>query len=103
MREIDEVLGHRPDLGTLVDRVGEFKQALELSNAGAAGEAPLTPAELRLLPYLQTHLTLAAIAERLFVSWNTVNTQVGAIYRKFSVSSRNGAVERATAMGLLGG
>ena len=42
------------------------------------------------------------IAERLFVSRNTVATQVSAIYRKLGVSSRNGAVQRATAIGLLG-
>ena len=45
---------------------------------GAAGASPLTPAELRLLPYLQTHLTIREIAERLFVSRNTVNSQVSA-------------------------
>jgi LuxR family maltose regulon positive regulatory protein len=64
---------------------------------------PLTPAEIRLLPYLQTHLTMPEIAGRLFVSHNTVRSQVGSIYRKFGVSSRNDAVERATTLGLLGG
>jgi LuxR family maltose regulon positive regulatory protein len=55
-----------------------------------------------LLPYLQTHLTIREIAERLFVSRNTVNSEVSSIYRKLGVSSRNGAVEQATAVGLLG-
>ena len=64
---------------------------------------PLTPAELRLLPYLQTHLTAHMIAERLFLSSHTVKTEVKAIYRKLGVSSRNDAVQRATAIGLLGG
>ncbi len=71
--------------------------------AGATGGSPLTPAELRLLPYLQTHLTMREVADRLFVSRNTVSTQVGAIYRKLGASSRSEAVERATAIGLLGG
>jgi len=44
--------------------------------AGTAGPLPLTPAKLRLLPYLQTHLTAERIAERLFVSNWTVKTQV---------------------------
>ena len=35
---------------------------------GVAGGTPLTPAELRLLPYLQTHLTFGDIGKRLFVS-----------------------------------
>jgi LuxR family maltose regulon positive regulatory protein len=67
------------------------------------GGSPLTPAELRLLPYLQTHLTIREIGERLFVSRNTVSSEVASIYRKLGVSSRNDAVERATAIGLLGG
>ena len=65
--------------------------------------APLTPAELRLLPYLQTHLTFREIGERLFVSRNTVSSEVGSIYRKLGVSSRSDAVRQATAVGLLGG
>ncbi|GGU20838.1 LuxR family transcriptional regulator [Nocardioides albus] len=104
LREIDDIFRHRPDLGTLVDEVGDFRDLLA-SGAGssAAGGPPLTPAELRLLPYLQTHLTIAEIGERLFVSRNTVSSEVASIYRKLGVSSRNEAVERATAVGLLGG
>ena len=67
------------------------------------GAPPLTAAELRLLPYLQTHLTLAEIGERLFVSRNTVGSEVTSIYRKLGVSSRADAVRQATAVGLLGG
>jgi LuxR family maltose regulon positive regulatory protein len=37
------------------------------------------------------------------VSRNTVNSQVSSIYRKLGVSSRDEAVQRATAVGLLGG
>jgi LuxR family maltose regulon positive regulatory protein len=69
--------------------------------SGAAGAPPLTPAELRLLPYLQTHLTAPGIAEQLFLSTHTVKTEVKAIYRKLGVSSRNDAVRQATAIGLL--
>jgi LuxR family transcriptional regulator, maltose regulon positive regulatory protein len=104
LREIDDVLTHRPSLGILIDEVGEFRRALASSTAsGQVGPLPLTPAELRLLPYLQTHLTADMIAERLFVSSHTVKTQVKAVYRKLGVSSRNDAVQRATAIGLLGG
>jgi LuxR family maltose regulon positive regulatory protein len=103
LREIDDVLLHRPALGALVDEVSEFRQIVTSSpKLGATGASPLTPAELRLLPYLQTHLTIREIAERLFVSRNTVSSEVGSIYRKLGVSSRNGAVEQATMTGLLG-
>ncbi len=103
LREIDDIVGHRPALGTLIDEVSDFRDGLESRAAGAAGPLPLTPAELRLLPYLQTHLTADKIAERLFLSGHTVRTQVKAIYRKLGASSRNEAVEKAAAIGLLGG
>src|SRR5215471_6599731 len=57
---------------------------------------------VRLLPYLQTHLTAAGIAERLFVSMHTVRTEMKSIYRKLGVSTRNDAVQKATTIGLLG-
>ena len=104
LQEIDDLLHHRPALGTLVDEVAELRRAITASgHAGATGASPLTAAELRLLPYLQTHHTIRDIAQRLFVSRNTVNSQVSSIYRKLGVSSRDEAVQRATATGLLGG
>jgi len=103
MREIDEVLLHRPAMGALVDQVAEVRETLTANaQLGAIGAAPLTGAELRLLPYLQTHLTIGEIGERLFVSRNTVSSEVASIYRKLGVSSRNDAVEQATKFGLLG-
>ena len=104
LREIDDILVHRPALGVLVEEVSEFRRTLTSSaQVGATGASPLTPAELRLLPYLQTHLTIREIAERLFVSRNTVSSEVSSIYRKLGVSSRSDAVQQATTTGLLGG
>jgi LuxR family maltose regulon positive regulatory protein len=103
MREVDELLLHRPALGALVDQVAEVRQTVAANaQVGPGGAAPLTTAELRLLPYLQTHLTIGEIGERLFISRNTVSSEVASIYRKFGVSSRNDAVVRATGIGLLG-
>ena len=101
LREIDDILRHRPALGTLTGEVEEFRRGLNSGATGANGRPPLTPAELRLLPYLQTHLTADRIAERLFVSSWTIKTEVKAIYRKLGVSSRNDAVQKAAAIGLL--
>jgi LuxR family maltose regulon positive regulatory protein len=103
LREVDNVLLHRPALGSLIDEVADLRRVLTSSTPVGAGGTPLTPAELRLLPYLQTHLTIREIGERLFVSRNTVSTEVGSIYRKLGVSSRSDAVRQATAVGLLGG
>jgi LuxR family maltose regulon positive regulatory protein len=101
LREIDDILRHRPALGTLVGEVEEFRGLTSGATTGTTGRPPLTPAELRLLPYLQTHLTADGIAERLFVSGWTVKTEVKAIYRKLGVSSRKDAVQKAAAIGLL--
>jgi LuxR family transcriptional regulator, maltose regulon positive regulatory protein len=104
LAEIDDVLAHRPDLGVLVDEVSALRGLLSTHVHESVGAGPpLTPAELRLLPYLQTHLNFREIGERLFLSRNTVATEVGSIYRKLGVSSRSAAVERATTVGLLGG
>ena len=103
LREIDDVLRRRPALGTLVEQVGEFRELTRRATASVGPhEAPLTPAELRVLPYLQTHLRIIDIAQRLHVSRNTVASEVSAIYRKLGVTSRGDAVDRATLLGLLG-
>jgi LuxR family maltose regulon positive regulatory protein len=103
VREIEDILLRRPALGVLIEQFATLKTLVTTTVPGAQGGPPLTPAELRLLPYLQTHLSLPEIGARLFVSRNTVSTEVGSIYRKLGVSSRSEAVDRATAIGLLGG
>ena len=103
LREIDDILRHSPDLGVLVDQVEGLRRQLATVPAGKIGVSSLSPAELRLLPYLQTHLTHEEIGQRLYVSINTVRTQTRSIYRKFDVSSRAGAVAQARRVGLLTG
>ena len=67
----------------------------------ASGRWGLTPAELQVLQFLPTYLSIHKIAERLYGSTNTVKTQARAVYRKLDVSSRAEAVERARQAGLL--
>ncbi|HEY5978274.1 MAG TPA: LuxR C-terminal-related transcriptional regulator [Microlunatus sp.] len=103
LHEIDEIMLRRPSLGLLVEDVSALRDLLtSRAHLAVAGGTPLTGAELRLLPYLQTHLTFREIGERLFVTRNTVATEVASIYRKLGVSSRNEAVSNATTLGLLG-
>jgi LuxR family maltose regulon positive regulatory protein len=61
----------------------------------------LTTAELRILQFLPTHLSFREIAERAYVSANTVKTQANAVYRKLDVRSRSEAVACARQLGLL--
>ncbi len=103
LREVDDLLLERPGLGVLVEQAAALHETLaSTADLGVAGASPLSPAELRVLPYLQTHLTFREIADRLFVSRNTIASQVTAIYRKLGVSSRTEAVDQATAIGLIG-
>lgn len=61
----------------------------------------LTTAEVRVLQYLPTHMSLPAIADELYVSRHTVKTQALAAYRKLGVHTRGEAIERARELGLL--
>ena len=92
---------HRRSWARWSTTLGNFDGSLGRAPPAVADAAPLTQAELRFLPYLQTHLKSAnrrtAVCQR-----NTVATQIGSIYRKLGVSSRSEAVARATAIGLLG-
>jgi LuxR family maltose regulon positive regulatory protein len=67
----------------------------------AAARPSLTAAELRILLFLPTHLSFREIAERTYVSANTVKTQANAVYRKLGVSCRSDAVDCAREAGLL--
>jgi LuxR family transcriptional regulator, maltose regulon positive regulatory protein len=74
----------------------------EADSATTNGRWPLSPAELRLLHFLPTHLSFREIADELFVSPNTVKTQARSIYQKLGVSSRAEAVSTARTAGLVG-
>ena len=88
--------------GLLVEDARELRERLAATSGPAGAWAmSLTGAELRLLPYLATHLTIPEIATRLFISRNTVKTEAVSIYRKLSASSRSEAIERAVEVGLL--
>jgi LuxR family transcriptional regulator, maltose regulon positive regulatory protein len=101
LREIDAILRRQPDLGTLGGQADELRASLTTMRAEAPGASTLTEAELRLLPYLGTHLSFREVGERLFVSRHTVKSHAMAVYRKLNVTSRNEAVERSRALGLL--
>jgi LuxR family transcriptional regulator, maltose regulon positive regulatory protein len=63
---------------------------------------PLTETEIRVLPYLLTHLRAPEIADELALSVNTVKTHLRHLYQKLGAHSRREAGQRARAFGLLG-
>jgi LuxR family transcriptional regulator, maltose regulon positive regulatory protein len=103
------------DQRSLVQRLVAAQPALFteddwLTPVGRAGNGaphliaePLTDREIEVLHRLADLLPVTEIAERLYVSTNTVKTHLKSIYRKLSVSNRNQAVRRARAFGLLTG
>jgi len=102
MGEIAGIIERRPDVGVLLDDVSHLtNQLTEFGTSEGRWASSLTAAELRLLPLLATHLSFQEIAERLFVSRNTVKTQVMSVYRKLGVSSRSDAIAAAADLGLL--
>jgi LuxR family maltose regulon positive regulatory protein len=102
LTETEHVIELRPDLGVLATEARELGDRVKASSGSSGAWAmSLTRAELRLLPYLATHLTFPEIASRLFISRNTVKTEAVSIYRKLSASSRSKAMERAIEVGLL--
>jgi LuxR family maltose regulon positive regulatory protein len=102
VRHARDILRRRPDLGILPTHVDELRSQLDTRRGAVKGISSLTPAELRLLPLLGTHLNFAEIGERLYVSRHTVKSQAVSIYRKLGVSSRSQAVQHAQQLGLGG-
>jgi len=104
MREVDEIVRRRPDLGTLVGEARVLRARLSAERAPSSpGASSLTVAELRVLPMLATHLSFPEIGADMFLSPHTVKSQAMSIYRKLGASSRHQAVTRSRELGLLEG
>ncbi|MDT0271079.1 LuxR C-terminal-related transcriptional regulator, partial [Streptomyces sp. DSM 44915] len=84
-------------VGQWLDRI----RTLSAARTARGARSSLTAAELRLLPYLATHLSLQRIADELILGRETVKSQAPSIYRKLAVASRAAAVAEAGRLGLL--
>jgi LuxR family maltose regulon positive regulatory protein len=83
------------DPGVLSERLAAATR-VALPRPGAGGNDELTPRERAVLQLLAEGYSKREIAERLFVSFNTVHSHTKAVYRKLGVSSRREAVEHAS-------
>jgi LuxR family maltose regulon positive regulatory protein len=102
LEEVERGLTVFDDAGRLPELASMVRALLREREASATPVADhLTPAELQVLELFRQELSLSEIAARLFVSRNTVKTHTRTLYRKLNVSSRDEAVVRATALGLL--
>ena len=80
----------------------ELEKARRNASADEILELP-SEAEIAVLLWLATDLTVREIGTQLFLSPNTVRSHVRSIYRKLRVGSREDAVARAEGIGLLSG
>ncbi|MGW3852921.1 response regulator transcription factor, partial [Streptomyces fagopyri] len=86
--------------GILTDLLGQGDAVTTVAHA-APGPQDLSTGEQRVLRALCGSLTLREIASELYVSHNTVKTQVRAIFRKLGAHDRSEAVARARECGVL--
>jgi LuxR family maltose regulon positive regulatory protein len=101
LAEAQRITRRRPELGTLIAGLEDLGMRTAEASETLVGSSTLTPAELRLLPFLSTHLTFEEIGDRLSVSRHTIKTQAMSVYAKLQTSSRSQTVERAVDLGLL--
>jgi LuxR family maltose regulon positive regulatory protein len=81
-------------------RLTRLERRLGRPLRGVAGE-PLTEREVTVLRLLRGALSLREISQELYLSPNTVKTHAKAAYRKLGVSTRQDALARARAAGIL--
>jgi LuxR family maltose regulon positive regulatory protein len=62
---------------------------------------PLTQREFEILSYLPSRSTNTELAERFYLSVNTIKTHIVHIYRKLDAANRSEAIRRARELGLL--
>ncbi|MFZ0013975.1 MAG: LuxR C-terminal-related transcriptional regulator [Acidimicrobiia bacterium] len=101
IREAEDIVLQRPDLGVLPSELDSVRESLATLGPGIVRLPTLTKAELRLLPFLATHMSFPEIGEQLFVSRHTVKSQATSIYRKLGSSTRSEAVAKSHEIGLL--
>jgi LuxR family maltose regulon positive regulatory protein len=78
-----------------------MRSATQVSHAPRDGAlAQLSERELEVVRFLPTPLASTEIAERLYISHNTVKTHLRSIYRKLGVDGRQEAARRAVDLGI---
>jgi LuxR family transcriptional regulator, maltose regulon positive regulatory protein len=80
---------------------GKKPAALPGSQGSPGLLEPLSQAEVRVLRYLPTNLSVPEIADQLYVSVNTVRTHTRHIYDKLGAHRRHEVVDVARSLGLL--
>ncbi|MBV8948510.1 MAG: hypothetical protein JOZ95_24015, partial [Solirubrobacterales bacterium] len=96
---------HRTRHGALIALILDVLAGRSRAPEGAPAAPilePLTDGELRVLRYLPTNLSAAAIGSEIYLSIHTVRTHMRHIYTKLDAHNRAEAITRARELGLLG-
>jgi LuxR family maltose regulon positive regulatory protein len=96
--QLQRLPGPRSDFQT---RVLERAGVVLAPPGGMSLAEPLTARELEILSLLPSRSTNTELAERFYVSVNTIKTHMVHIYRKLDVPNRSAAILRARELGLL--
>jgi LuxR family transcriptional regulator, maltose regulon positive regulatory protein len=104
LQQAHELVEQLADPGRLP---GQLRRSGRMLDSGPGRRArmgvPLTERELAVLRLLPSRLSTREIGGELYVSVNTVRSQVQAVYRKLEVTSRAEAVTQARRLGLVPG
>jgi LuxR family maltose regulon positive regulatory protein len=92
LAESRSVLDRHQDIGRLGEWTDQAARGLRRNGRLQPRASDLTDAERRILPLLDSRLTMREIGRELYLSHNTVRTHVHSIYRKLGVTSRQEAV-----------
>ena len=99
LAEVRGVLDSCPDPGALPERLADLER--QTHKRPSTRDDELTERERVVLRLLSGTLSESDIARELYVSRNTVHSQVRSIYRKLGVSSRGAAIDTARTLDLL--
>jgi LuxR family transcriptional regulator, maltose regulon positive regulatory protein len=102
LHHVSRLLRRCPGVPVLHEWLDDLRMRADAAGGHSIGDRwSLTTAELRVLQFLPTHLSLPEIAGQLNVSANTVKTHTRAVYRKLDAGSRGEAVDHARVAGLI--
>jgi LuxR family maltose regulon positive regulatory protein len=105
VEEVEQLVRGCADPGVLPALLAAAERSIGIAIATrgvtSADREDLTPKEFEILRLLATRLSRREIAERLFVSINTVKTHQRSLYRKLDAEDRSTALARARNLGLL--
>ena len=86
---------------TINDNVADYVEEVLLKRSRQIADIGLSQREIQIIRLSAEGLTAAQIADRVFLSVNTVNTHRQRIYRKMDVKNVSEMLRKATEIGIL--